>query len=135
MSLIKNIGLGKKVFDFRYNIDNFRDFGDLHAIWEDWKKKGIWPTDEECIRAIEDAYPLDAHSYLDYNYDSLCIRVRYYIKSFDKVVVRYITMAVIRRNRISINPLAGKYVERLKTFGYEVAFRSEQNYYIMYGPR
>ncbi len=134
MSLTKNIGIGKERFDFRYGID-LSTYHYMPDIRKDWESKGIWPTDEEVEETTDDAGAFNIISYLDYSSDGLAIRVQYHIKSFGQYVNRYLTLLIVREHRISVNKNASKYVERLKYYGYEIAFRDEQGNYTLYGPR
>ena len=131
MSLSKNIGIGRRVFDFRHNI-NFKDC-DLVAIEADWRNKSLWPTDEEILEATGHNDVQQAKAYPNTNYKSVSIEMQYFIKSqFDgSLIPFYDNLLIIREHRISVNMFAKKYVERLKTFGYEILFRDELNYYII----
>ncbi len=122
MSLIKNVGIGKRVYTFQNNID-FKALKDdysnvLPKLKKEWEEKGLFPTQKEV-----DSFAMFRNEY-DLEIDQIVlgfviggIEVKLYARQASSIVLHSFTIAKIYRYHTYINKHFYQYKNRINNTG------------------
>ncbi len=121
MSLVKNIGIGKQVYTFQYDID-FKALQEdflsvLPELKEKWTKKGLFPTQKEVDEFAayhNEKMEIDGFA-LNYGYGG--VNIELYIKQTPQSTIRTVTVAEIYKTQTQIHHQFYKYFKRIKDAG------------------
>ena len=121
MSLTKNIGIGKQVYTFQYDIDFKTLQEDFLSVLpkkkKKWTKKGMFPTQKEVDEFAtyhNEEMEIDGFA-LNYCYGG--VNIELYIKQTPQSTIRVVNVAEIYKTQTQIHHWFYKYFQRIKDTG------------------
>ncbi len=135
MSLIKNVGIGKRAYTLQYDV-NFsalkEDFlSEFVNIRQQWDKKGLLPTKKEVENFVQfcDDPNVRFNSFsLGYWYGGIAVTA--YMKSED--LVRTFTVVEVYKDVVYINKCLIQYMKRIKNLGgYDYIKQNSSGFYVL----